>query len=406
MANYLQNVINWKDIDFAGLSKWIRLVPGLQGPSLIERMLKLPRELFDAIVCHLTFQEQARLAFSCKAMYYYVRPVMDGFVWESPPLPLLEMMSRGRLRVEHVKQAEEAAKARGHVACPWCSIIHPPLRCLDQSDDGEFLCASHEYSDLDDTTHEVAWGTDAAYFPSPSGALGPPPREWHPLILYAFSLWSNRGRDTAPLRKAAGLDYVREDLEDCMERDEWRLNWVPGHGLFVYWRYSDWISPDDVGAEPGRDCCACGDYIECDPTQLNRGAFGGGAAVLHREWLDDDGAWRRSDTQMLSGPPREIVASEIRGCQRCGCDYQVAWQACATENHGAGHWLHFTTWIYLGKDIDIQAYYADTTEDPGDEDLTETDIGGWPFNLRSGPLDSPPFAIGEIARLSGFPDDY
>ncbi|KAK7961916.1 uncharacterized protein PG986_002741 [Apiospora aurea] len=326
---------------------------------------------------------------------------MEGCVWESPPLPLLEMMSCGRLRFKYVKQAEEFAKARGHVACPWCCIIHSSLRCLENPEESEFLCAKL----LLPGDVECASGTDLVYTPPlPRGLLGLPPRGWHPLIVYAFGLWSKWGRDTVPLRKAAGLDYVDENLDDWMVRDEWKLNWVPEHGLFAYWRHSKLISPVYEGREPERDCCACGDSFGYDPQSLNLGLFEGNAAVLHQQRRDDHGVRQRTETQMLSGPPGELVVSEIRGCRRCGRDFQLAWQACETEQHGACHWLQFTTWFYLGEDIDILDYCDDATEDP--DDPRRTEMGHWPLSVRSRPEDSSPLAIGEVAGLSGLPGDY
>ncbi|KAK8016662.1 hypothetical protein PG993_014851 [Apiospora rasikravindrae] len=328
---------------------------------------------------------------------------MDGYTWEAPPLPLLEMTSRGRLRFACVKQAEEAAEARDHVACPLCCIVHSPLRCLDKSNASEFPCAKLLLPGDDDADCEIDLADDQSL---PRGLLGLPPRDWHPLIIYAFGLWSKRGRDTAPLRNAAGLDYVEEDLDDeWMVRDEWKLNWVPEHGLFAYWRHSQLVSSVcDDGRVPVRDCCACGDSFAYDPESLNHGLFEGNAAILRHKWRGDDGAQRRSNTQLLSGPPRELVVSQIHGCRRCGRDYQLAWQACETEQHGACHWLHFTTWFYLGKYIDVRDYYDEAMGHQADP--SQTEMGRWPLSLRSRPVNSSPLDIGEVAGLSGFPGNY
>ncbi|KAK8061856.1 hypothetical protein PG994_008222 [Apiospora phragmitis] len=386
---------NGQPIELHDAADQIRSV--LQEPikenSTFDRLLKLPRELFDEMVNHLTMDEQSKLASSSQAMYDYVLPVMDGFVWLEPPLPLPKMIGPdGRLPFHYVKQAEEAAKATGHVACPWCSIIHSPLRCLDTAAKG-FPCASLVHRGFDDYSFPILYGLDNR------------PEKWHPLIVYAFAVWSQRRRHTAPLLEAAGLDHFEERIGVVgegegevipMGRTQWKMNWVPGQGLFARWRQSELITSEEDWPDRDRECCAgtC-TYRTFHLGKLNQGVFDMGASFIRHVWDDADGNRHGNKTQMLTSPYRELMISRVHGCHNCSMDFEFAWQECDTAASGMCHWVHFTTWYHVGKDIDIEAIH----------DNMKKYQGSW--HKQTGcPADCPPLGIGQVAKLSGFPVDY
>lgn len=359
--------------------------------SLVQRMRRMPREVFDEVLQHLTIPEQAKLALSNDNMYTHVHPAMDGFVWDTVPLPLPQMMQIDKLQWEYVKQAEAAAVGTGLVACPWCSIIHDPLHSLDKSNVG-FPCAS-----------QVHIGFDPHIFVNCCG-LDNRPLNWHPLVLYAFAIWSQRGRDTTRLVDAAELNNSIEVLEHeehvPYSLYQWKLKWVPGHGLFARWRQSQVATTDDEW-EHGYDveeCCACGEVRRTfDTAKLDQGTFDLNSSRLTRFWKDDNGTDHVTNIQMLEGPYRPLMTSPIVGCHKCSMDFQIAWQEYDTgEMHGMAHWHHFTTWIHVGKDVDIKAIH----------DVMQARNGHWDDFPQSGPADCSPLGIGQVARLSGFPDDY
>ncbi|KAK7984665.1 hypothetical protein PG988_002287 [Apiospora saccharicola] len=209
--------------------------------SLMDQLQRMPAEVFDGIVGNLTIPQQADLARSTPAMYRRVKPVMEGYVWSNAPLPLPEMMGDGESRLQlqwqYVKQAEADAKGTELVACPWCSIIHHPLHSLD-SKTSMYWCTYQDHIRSDPVTSLFLRGMDNR------------PLKWHPLVVYAFGVWSQRGIDTTPLVDAAELNYSAEELDVSdsvpMTRNQWKLKWVPDHGLFVRWRQPEMVtSPDD-----------------------------------------------------------------------------------------------------------------------------------------------------------------
>lgn len=361
-------------------------------PSLMEQLARMPREVFDNIVGHLTIPKQADLARASAVMYTQVRPVMDGFVWENAPLPLPEMTADGRLPWPYLKQAEAAAAGTELVACPWCNVLHHPLRALDKGD-AAFPCARQVHIGHDGNTFWILTGLDNR------------PAKWHPLLLYAFSVWSQRGLDTTRLVDAGDLNYACEKLDvgDTvpMTRDQWKLKWVPGRGLFARWRQSEMVVADDDWEVWFEACCACQEVRRSFNTvRLNAGRFDLRASQMHRGWYDDHGVFQRTDVPMLTGPYRPLMTSPVDGCGRCGMDYEWAWQEADAGEYGAGHWLHFTTWFHVGggggRDVDIKAIH----------DSMQKGRGHWHDYPNPSPPGCAPLAVGQVAALSNFPVDY
>lgn len=368
--------------------------------SFVDRILELPRELFDMVIGEMTISQQANLMSTNKALYDKVLPVMDSFIWNAPSKPLPQMLNdRGQLHWEYVKQAEKISIDMGKVACPWCNIVHSPLRCLDDGPGSRFLCAG-----LPPLGHGRP-----NYLP-PQG-FDKRPNGWHPLMLYAFAVWSANGRDTTPLRDAAGLDYSREVLDPVTNapttRDQWKLNWVPGHGLFARWQHSELILPDDTAIETNKECCGCAHTFQYyDRGTLNEvhgeeAQFDQDCVHIFHMPRPRDIDQTGSRTTMLSGKATKLNVGVVDGCHECGMDFQFAWEEFDTQpldgvQQWLRHWLHFTTWFHLGRDFDIQAVC----------NTMQAQNGQWHNSARSGPADCEPLGIGQVAALSGMPVEY
>ncbi|KAK7994260.1 hypothetical protein PG991_015848 [Apiospora marii] len=227
------------------------------------------------------------------------------------------------------------------------------------------------------------------------------PKRWHPLVVYAFSLWSQRGRDTTPLVDAADLNLRTEELiagdNIPTTRSHWKLKWVPGQGLFARWRQSEMVMSADGWTEM-EYCCACSEVRkEYDTTLLNNRTFDVNATSIQRRSTGANGQTQVTNGGVLTGPYGPLMTGPVAGCPRCSMDFQFAWQEHNTgAEYGVGHWLHFTTWFHIGKDVDIKAIH----------DNMKARSGDWHNRFSPGPAGTLPLGVGQVARISDFPDDY
>ncbi|KAK8000540.1 hypothetical protein PG990_013140 [Apiospora arundinis] len=358
--------------------------------TLFNHIMSLPQEVFDMMIGHLSMNEQAKLASISDELYHKVRPVMDGFVWRDAPLPLPQMMGYDlRMQWDYVKQAEEAAAATGHVACPWCYIIHSPLRPLYPT-----------------TSFKCAWVSDPTI--SAEGARFQVPPGWHPLMIYAFDRWSSLGLDTTPLREAGQFDYLDErTYEDIpMGRDQWNLKWVPGHGVFARWRKSELFVESDETVYSREPMCLCEhNLLSFSMARFHEGVFDQQTMSTTYWWDTGFGGTQEISTPLLTTADKrsdDLVVGQVGGCRGCATDFQAAWEAfyTYTEKYGKCHWLHTTTWFQLGRP-DIVAKH----------DKMENSNSLWPNNdqgwLSYTQQDNHQLqAPGARATVSGFPDGF
>ncbi|KAK8080053.1 hypothetical protein PG997_007871 [Apiospora hydei] len=315
-----------------------------------------PREIFDLIVGWLPLPDQAHLSLTNRALRAKVLPVMTGYVWPSPPVPLLAMLAFGRMRWDYVEQAESlAASGTAFVA----RSLYEPYNMR--------LVSLYER-----------------------------PLSWHSLVLHAFVRYSQEGRRAAlaALCAAAQLDshqQVYTHLEadgsnTVLAEEQWKLVWQPGVGLFARSRVSDTIFPDDTGGLTV-PCCPCERNSRVlDFDDLRKENFAG--AVYSEFQAGTPGVDDPVELPMLSDNDRRspsLVVGPVRGCDQCCVDWQAAF-----VTTGGEQCLHWTTWFFLGQP-ECLAEVLDSLLEP---------------SARHYPDKIPSLGIGNVARLSGLTEGY
>ncbi|KAK7927658.1 hypothetical protein PG985_004656 [Apiospora marii] len=296
------------------------------------------------------------------------------------------MITFGELGWQFLEQAEQLAAARGFVACPWCATIHPPLAAIDAAYSG-FACQAAPRAAYEHDNDRLV-------------TLYERPADWHPLVIYAYVLYSQNNYPITTLCRAAQLDCHQLTFMDAGEgtsvqcaHEEWRMVWRPGTGLFIRHRISEIILSDDQGGMMDRPCCPC---CPCE---------------AHTKWYDYD-ALRQEDfssavvTEFQTGQPapfdivEEDVLSEahrrsptllvgpVSGCPYCGIDWQAAWNSSSGDGEAGS--LHWTVWYFLGSPTSAM----DTTNSL----LDRSD--------RANPARPALLGVGTVAALSGMTNDY
>ncbi|KAK8028644.1 hypothetical protein PG991_005700 [Apiospora marii] len=263
------------------------------------------------------------------------------------------MITFGELGWQFLEQAEQLAAARGFVACPWCATIHPPLAAIDAAYSG-FACQAAPRAAYEHDNDRLV-------------TLYERPADWHPLVIYAYVLYSQNNYPITTLCRAAQLDCHQLTFMDAGEgtsvqcaHEEWRMVWRPGTGLFIRHRISEIILSDDQGVVT--------EFQTGQPAPFD---------IVEEDVLSE--AHRRSPT-LLVGP--------VSGCPYCGIDWQAAWNSSSGDGEAGS--LHWTVWYFLGSPTSAM----DTTNSL----LDRSD--------RANPARPALLGVGTVAALSGMTNDY
>ncbi|KAK8131928.1 hypothetical protein PG999_000101 [Apiospora kogelbergensis] len=375
--------------------------------TMFENLWRMPNELFDKIVGCLDLKDQVKLSVTCKALLARVKPVMDDFVW-NPPVPLYKMGRNGRMYPKYVRLAEMVAQ-NGHVACPWCSSIHSPMRSMEPN--SGFECAKYGLTLYN----------------------GYRIRGIHPLVIYAIQrrVMQERGinhlmdsaeeasfEDSDDIRRKRPVVRVGEVEDHPQSFDKWlysrnilnfqwssKINWVPGRGLFVQqrysvlcplsgwrfswrrrwrdmalsfwmylWRLSQFLSLALFRAflarhfpryEPRYDhyICGCGKYCLHSYPLLLKDLERVGLYLIDKEV----GALTPPVISAADIRSRKLAISQVLFCQACRSEFQVAVRKVTVKPEGSNSnskgseacWVHYTTWTHLGEGpMSIEQFYA------------------------------------------------
>lgn len=341
-----------------------------------------PPELFLLMVGRLSLADQANLSEVNQALRAKVRPVMNGWVWDNPPLPLRRMLtSVGTMKWKYMLTAESTVPAeKGYVACPWCRNVHVPTVVVDPECEG-FAC---QRTTLTRGSYE-GWSSRVV-------SLYWRPTWWHPLVLYGLARYSRLGLNTAALRKQAHLDGHQTVDQDAFSTGlaDWKAVWRSGHGLFIRRRLSD--SFDGKQASPLSPvlqvCCPCQKNFKFLDYEALRGEDVTGSIVSrHLTGLLVPNSL--AETVLLDEADRQsasLLVGRIHGCHYCGVD----WQAAMTTSPGGETTIHWSTWYHLGSPNSVYEVI---------EVLKDRD-------RRRNPNAPAPLGIGNVARLSGLTNDY
>ncbi|KAK8128137.1 hypothetical protein PG984_009245 [Apiospora sp. TS-2023a] len=343
--------------------------------NAIEIVCNSPPEIFILVLDRLSLPDQASLSQVNRALRDRVIPVFNGWAWRNPPVTLPSMLIWRQVSWTYLEMAEQAASAKGFVACPWCATIHPPLAAIDrQGFQGVPLSNS-----------------------APSGF-----RAWHPLVIYAFVSYSQSGRPTTDLRQFAQLDrHLQSHMEPRGEdsvhckTEEWRMAWQPGTGLFIRHRMSEIVFSEDAGGALSRPCCPCErNYLTYNYDGLREEDFGlafPDCPVYTTFETGNPAPNELQDVVALSETHRRsstLLVGPVDGCANCGIDWQAAWTS--SDGEGEIGTIHWTTWFYLG---------TPTSAMDAIQALLDR-------NDRANPARPALLGIGNVAQMSRLTNDY
>ncbi|KAK7982041.1 hypothetical protein PG988_004279 [Apiospora saccharicola] len=289
----------------------------------------------------------------------------------------------------YLEMAEQAASATGFVACPWCATIHPPLAAIDRRGFQGFACQTMRRQASEYDNHRLL-------------SLYLRPRAWHPLVIYAFVLYSQSNRPTTDLRQFAQLDRALQSYMEyrggesvLCKTEECRMIWQPGTGLFIRHRMSEIVFSDDAGGALSRPCCPCETHWSTyNYDGLREEDFGlafPDCAVYTTFETGNPAPNELQDVVALSETHRRsstLLVGPVGGCAHCGIDWQAAWTS--SDGEGEVGTIHWTTWFFLG---------TPTSAMDAIQALLERDD-------RANPARPALLGVGNVAQMSGLTNDY